>query len=165
MFSRYLGLSIDSFTPSARLSHRQAILSMDTCRVPRVLVLFVLFTLSFFDVFLISTLLLTSMAPQSTFARLFTPHHPWSPPRPPRPLPRSRPGLRLCRGRGSRATWSGCSLCRGISSVGSDLFRWHHLYSDLAAWLDSAVAHDFRLVGRVRGGALGSRIVLVSWEI
>ena len=29
---------------------------------------------------------------------------------------------------------------------------------------DSAVAHDFRL-GRVRGGALGSRIVLVSWDL
>ena len=37
--------------------------------------------------------------------------------------------------------------------------------SDLAVWLDRAVAHDFRRVGRVRGGALGSRIVLVSWDL
>ena len=51
--------------------------------------------------------------------------------------------------------------------------RWHHLL-DLFLTLafldrrgsthDSAVAHDFRL-GRVRGGALGSRIVLVSWDL
>ena len=59
--------------------------------------------------------------------------------------------------------------------------RWHHLkdlfltlaFSDLGSdlavardtrqWV-SAVAHDFRL-GRVRGGALGSRIVLVSWDL
>ena len=54
--------------------------------------------------------------------------------------------------------------------------RWHHLwdlfltlaFSDLGSRRgsthDSAVAHDFRL-GRVRGGALGSRIVLVSWDL
>ena len=34
---------------------------------------------------------------------------------------------------------------------------------DTRQWV-SAVAHDFRL-GRVRGGALGSRIVLVSWDL
>ena len=39
------------------------------------------------------------------------------------------------------------------------------IYTRISPWLDSAVAHDFRRVGRVRGGALGSRIVLVSWEI
>ena len=39
--------------------------------------------------------------------------------------------------------------------------------SRFSPWLDTrqrAVAHDFRL-GRVRGGALGSRIVLVSWDL
>ena len=39
------------------------------------------------------------------------------------------------------------------------------IYTRISPWLDSAVAHDFRRVGRVRGGALGSRIVLVSWDL
>ena len=61
--------------------------------------------------FLCLSVYLSSMAPLSTFARLFTP--PCSlprPPRPPRPLPRSRPVRRRW---GSRATRSGRSLCMG----------------------------------------------------
>ena len=71
----------------------------------------------------------------------------------------------------------GCNSCIGAedalreevaSSIGFvlDALAFSEI-SRFSPWLDTrqrAVAHDFRL-GRVRGGALGSRIVLVSWDL